>query len=1213
LVEQPEKEPLEVADIQNEDEFTLAEKPNESTTEVNGTVKPEDGDTSKPITAANEKLAAISVAATVATETSSGEEKKEPAEEIKIDTDSGSANVSASQEPANSKVDTAEVTEGRDAKSPKSTKSESEAVVVEAASEKSDTEGEKEESGSASTLVKEDTAISREEPPSIPVPDNKLSTAKSEEIPEQCRRPTSASQIVVDEEYGGSRPTSAGFEGTIPISASSAEEESVPEQQKREETDVSPSGNESMRNRSQSTTEQDTKSQNASHPVSATDSNKEANTQTSYAESSKDNIDISENLAVELSEDARVDNPQATNTEGADTSVSGVQDSERPASVTGSVTEEENISQSAAELNKEEECRSEVSAVGNVELSEEANGIRPVSTTVPVKEDSSRPISAVELTTQEGDKPASSAVHTTEVSEKPVKNQPNSTLTAKEVENIASGNEDMAVEPAEKRLLNADELEDGAIGLDISGVDATEESIETTVSQPVDVEFTKENETQAASAVQQTKEEEIVAAKNFDKTEEATVSRPLAADELEADESVPEISAINIVEYSKEIERSLPVSVPDSTKEGISPQVSIMESAKGEESRPVNSAVDNAALSEETTRSGMDGATSGRASSTTVTAKEEDEAVNATDTEKYERSRPISVAENEVSNNLSESQPVSDSTPGEDINRVCVKEPTKQVEGSPASASESVKKDEIVSASSIEGNAEITEERSAHEQRLAVACSTEGEVNRSVDAEVSKKEEPSRLTTSIAGEECSVESGEQTSAKEDTRPGSATESNKEGRISICAVESTKYDKIRSAAESIKEENGSSSHNALGPTREEEGGLLSTVEPAKEEESRPIIDKGVENLEGSGPASEAESTKGNEKRVCDEGSTEDERLESDQEEGSRLLDAVDSTNEEESRQGNTEESVNKESRPGTLSGSTKDEDITPSAAADDAGTTEPSRSLTVSVSSSVIEESIPASSTTKIVDVSAETTGIQPTSATQSTKEESPRASSAVAQEFSTEEQAVPGVENESEEVVAEPKADIQIAKSRPVSSTAEQELENTMSRPLSATPPADIQQRTEDGKSTAEVGNNSRPPSASRSVGAESEITKDDSEQGLLSIAVAATTERVESPTSAQSDDIPSLTVTETANDPGSDNAADPSLAESKSVEDEKKPATEVADKEMTVQDETKTLNTAATVIQASFRGYQTRQALSKTAEKYEVNCVFYEALLVLI
>lgn len=1210
MVEQPEKEPLEVADIQNEDEFTLAEKPNESTTEVNGTVKPEDGDTSKPITAANEKLAAISVAATVATETSSDEEKKEPAEEMKIDRDSGSANVSASQEPANSKVDTAEVTEGRDVESPKSTKSESEAVVVEAASEKSDTEGEKEQSGSASTLVKEDTAISREESPSIPVPDNKLSTAKSEEIPEQCRRPTSASQIVVDEEYGGSRPTSAGLEGTIPTSASSAEEESVPEQQKREETDVSPSGNESMRNRSQSTTEQDTKSQNASHPVSATDSNKEANTQTSYAESSKDNIEISENLVVELSEEARVDNPQATNTEGADRPVSGVQDSERPASVTGSVTEEVNISQSAAELNKEEECRSEVSAVGNVELSEEANGIRPVSITVPVKEDSSRPISAVELTTQEEDKPASSAVHTTEVSEKPVKNQPNSTLTAKEVENIASGNEDMAVEPAEKRLLNADELEDGANGLDISGVDAAEESIETTVSQPVDVEFTKENETQAANAVQQTKEEEIVAAKNFDKTEEATVSRPLAADELEADESVPEISAINIVEYSKEIERSLPVSVPDSTKEGISPQVSIKESAKGEESRLVNSAVDNAELSEETTRSGMDGATSGRASSTTVTDKEEDEALNATDIEKYERSRPISVADNEVSNNLSESQPVSDSTPGEDIDRVCVKEPTKQVGGSPASASESAKKDEIVSASSTEGNAEITEESSEHEQRLAVASSTEGEVNRSVDAEVSKKEEPSRLTTSIAGEECSVESGEQTSAKEDTRPGTAAESNKEGRISIGAVESTKDDKIRSAAESIKEENGSSSHNAVGPTREEEGGLLSTVEPAKEEESRPIIDEGVENLEG--PASEAESIKCNEKRVCDEGSTKDERLESDQEEGSRLLDAVDSTNEEESRQGNNEESVNKESRPGTLSGSTKDEDITPSAAAD-ADTAEPSRSLSVSVSSSVIEESIPASSTTKIVDVSAETTGIQPTSDTQSTKEESPRASSAVAQEFSTEEQAVPGVENESEEVVAEPKADIQIAKSRPVSSTAEQELENTTSRPLSATPPADIQQRTEDGKSTAEVGNDSRPPSASRSVGAESEITKDASEQGLLSIAVAGTTERVESPTSAQSDDIPSLTLSEAANDPGSDNAADPSLAETKSVEDEKKPATEVADKEMTVQDETKTLNTAATVIQASFRGYQTRQALSKTAEKYEVNCVFYDALLVLI
>jgi hypothetical protein len=83
-------------------------------------------------------------------------------------------------------------------------------------------------------------------------------------------------------------------------------------------------------------------------------------------------------------------------------------------------------------------------------------------------------------------------------------------------------------------------------------------------------------------------------------------------------------------------------------------------------------------------------------------------------------------------------------------------------------------------------------------------------------------------------------------------------------------------------------------------------------------------------------------------------------------------------------------------------------------------------------------------------------------------------------------------------------------------------------------------------------------------------------------------------------------------NEPGSDEKTDLSVVEDKPPVDEEKPTTQVVDVEEPTEDKTEELNTAATIIQATFRGYQTRQALSKTTEKDEVSSMLHDALLLL-
>jgi hypothetical protein len=196
------------------------------------------------------------------------------------------------------------------------------------------------------------------------------------------------------------------------------------------------------------------------------------------------------------------------------------------------------------------------------------------------------------------------------------------------------------------------------------------------------------------------------------------------------------------------------------------------------------------------------------------------------------------------------------------------------------------------------------------------------------------------------------------------------------------------------------------------------------------------------------------------------------------------------------------------------------------------------------------------------------------------------------------------VKTEDTDVTAESKEDLQASK-RP---------EN---QPSSEAVTADFQEETENEKSLVEVENSGTQPSTLLSDGAKFEVSKEASEQGgLSSSSVAEKTGSVASLTaSAQGRTdgiIPSLGATVSDNEPGSDEKTDVSLVEDKLTKGEEKPTTEVVDMEEPTKDKTEELNTAATKIQATFRGYQTRQALSKTTETDEVSRMLHDALLLL-
>ena len=1231
LVNQPEKEQLDVTDIKDEDEVNLTEKPNESAPELNGAVKTEDGDAGKLIAVVSGTAAAIGAAATVAAVSFNSEEKQELSEDGEVVTQSKIASDSASPAPALSEADTADVTEVGDVKSPPSVKMGDEAVVVEAASIISDTAQEAEETRSASVPITQDAAKSNEEVPREPVPDDKLSTARSEDIPEQGSRPTSASQIVVNEEEGGSEPTNATIDGTIPNSASSVKQQSVPEQKQDAET-----SKELSSNRSPNSTEQGTESQKDNRPFSVTASDKERSRPTSSISPSRENADT----ANDANEFGTVNSSPLTTDKNVDGPVSGSDGTETPGNDTLSVKEE-----------KGEDTIPTGSEAVNTEVSE----TRPV--TFSIKEEGSRPVSAAKLTTEEESRPEFSIEDSIQVSEDRERSLPVSALTAdEEIERVTEENTEVSKEPAGSPQLKADESEDDIIRLELSpnvsttvnsqasegsrpvnvtestkdygnlqfsAADATKvveisqeptgspqlkadeseddrisldlsSNVSTTVnyqasegSRPVNVtESTKDGGTSEFSADDATKDVEI--------TQEPAGSSPPNANNLEAGERIPRNSAIDITVKFEGTADSLPASVTESTEDEERKPVEGTESAKKEGRGHIDSGVSNAEVSENpvgsvpvsAVQSNTDEGCRPTSAAEKITVVEEN-LLNIMLSEKYEENRDSPLAQNEDSDESVPIQAISDSGEGAEVHPARAVGPTEGIESRAVSDLEDAKKKGIESVT-VE-NIQASEDRS-----VSVTNSTKEEVSRPVSAAV-PTESTDRPANSIV-EGVTVELGEsKILTNEGNKNESSTEITKEGNCTVTDDEPTKDVEVKSSvttAESTTEEKGSRPLSGVS-FMQKEGNMPPGVASVIIEEGGGTAN--VSELikeEGSGP-------------VISESSSKEERLELTKEEsiiaGTALI-----AKEEESRSNDLEKSPTDGNRLVGPSGSAKDQESRPSSiVADDSGPTETSQSRQDSFSGSVTEEgNVSASYATGNVENPEEQTGTRSVTVSELTNEGYRPTSSVPVQESSGEKQTEAEVGKEGTEVTAESIEDLQASK-RP---------EN---QPSSEAVTADVQEETENEKSVVEVENSSSPPSTLLSDGAKFEVSKEVSEQGgLSSSSVAEKTESVASLTvSAQGrtdDTIPSLGTTVSGNEPGSEAKTDVSIMEDKPPMDEEKPATEDVDVEEPTKDKTEEQNTAATIIQATFRGYQTRQALSKTTAKDEVGRILYDALLLL-
>jgi len=1232
LVNQPEKEPLDVTDIQNKDEVNLTEKPNESAPELNGAVKTEDGDAGRLIAVVTGTAAAVGTAATVAAVNINSEEIQELSEDGEVVTQSVIASDSASPAPALSEADTADVTEVGDVKSPLSVKLEDEAVVVEAASIRSDTAQGAEEKRSASIPITQDTAKSNEEIPREPVPDDKVFTARSEDFPEQGSRPTSASQIVVNEEEGGSEPTDATIDGTILNSASSVEQESVPEQKQDAETSKEPSSS-----RSPSSTEQDTESQKDNRPFSVSATNKETSRPTSSVSLSKENADT----AKDANEFGTVNSSPLATDKIVDGPVSASDGTETPGNDTLSV--------------KEEKGEDTIPA-GSEALNTEVSETQPV--TFSIREEGSRPVSAAELTTEEESRPEVSIKDSVQVSEDCERSLPVSALTAdEEIERVTEEDTEVSKEPAGSMQLKDDESEDDRFRLELSpnvsttvnsqasegnrpvnvtettkdggtlqfnATDATKDvevsqeptgspqlkadeseddrfrlelspNVSTTVnsqvsegSRPVNItESTKDGGTSQFSAADATKDVEI--------SKEPAGSPPPNANNVEAGESIPRNSAIDITEKFEGTADSPPAIVTESTEDEERKLKEGTESAKKEGREPIDSGVSNAEVSENpvgslpvsAVESKTDEGCRPNSAAEKITVVEENP-VNITLSEKYEESRDILLAQNEDSDESAPTQAISDSVEEEGVYPARVVGPTEGVESRAVSDLEDVKKMGIESVT-LE-NIQASEYRSD-----SVTSSTKEEVSRPVGAAVPT--ESTNRPASSTVEVVTVELGEsKILTNEGNKSESSTEITKEGNCTITDVEPTKEVEVKSsvtAAESTTEEKGS---------RPPSG-----VRFMQEEGNRPLGVASVTIEEGGGTSNVSESIKEEGSGpVISERSSEEEKLESTKEDSIIPGNALNATEEDSSRPNDPEESTTDGNRLVGPSGSAKDQENRPSSiVADDSGPIETSQSRQDSVSGSVTEEgNISASYATGNVENPEEQTGIRSVGCSELTKEGYRPTSSVPVQESSDEKQTEAEVGKEDTEVTAVSKEDLQASK-RP---------EN---QPFIEAATADVQEETENEKSIVEVENSSTQPSTLLSDGAKMEVSKEAGEQeGLSSSSAAEKTESVASLTASMqscTDDIfPSLGATVSRNDPGNDEKTDVSVMEDKPPMDEEKPATENVDVEEPTKDKTQELNTAATIIQATFRGYQTRQALSKTTEKDKVSRMLYDTHLLL-
>jgi hypothetical protein len=934
----------------------------------------------------------------------------------------------------------------------------------------------------------------------------------------------------------------------------------------RQETSLSPTGKESPSSRLQSATEQGTESQEGSRPFSATETSKQAERPESSISLSKDEAES----AVE----AQVDSLPVTTGESVDRPASGAQETEEPITTAVSVNEDDNSSRSVAESSKEEESGPTGSTADNIEVSERVEDSRAVSVAIPNREERTRPLSPIEQTKREGSGPAISTVDSVDASEEPAGSRPISSVkSAKEEGDIAAENIEEFGKPAEISSSNANELQDSGSRPDSLLADTPEHSKETAGSRSASVtEYTAEDGTRPVSASQSINGEE-----NVEMSKDTIGSPKIEADESEAGRSIAENSEVSSLQNTVETADVRPVSVAESTKEvGIRP-LSATESNKVNEARPLNSTVDDVNVSEEPARSTKEPtAEEGNSlASATDTNLEEERPVDAAISGKDEGSEQNSVAGDEVSDTPAEYRPVSNSAEEEGNRSVEAKDPTKD-DGSKAVIVSEVVKMEGTEPSTVE-SIDVSEDR-LENQPISLPYTTEWEGSLPDSAAISTKEAKSRPTSSTVEEVVVVEPGEsQTSAKEGNISESAVESTKEVSTSVSADVTTNEDKNVSAntAESAKEGEGNSRLSITDLTEQEGSRLTSVASAEKEEGSRPTSASEPTRDEISSSASAEDSTEGQE-------------IKSAKEEGNRSVITLGFT-EEESRPDSTVESTK-------ASGSTRDEGSRPpSVVTEAAGLTETLHRIRDSAPDSFIEQgSIPESSSTENADNSAELGGTRTVITTESAQEEYRPVSSVTVEKSSSAELTRPGVENKSTEVAAGPTEDVPTARSPTVPTDTEQETVEAASPPSSITSlSAGIQEKSEEGISTGEAGNDSRPSSASRSVGAE--ITVEANEQeGPSSTAVRGTTERTQSPTCSvnpQTDDIPSLIGTAAAVEP---------VLEDKPTEGEEKPTGNMEEKK-TAEDEAKELNTAATTIQATFRGYQTRQALNKAAEIDEV------------
>jgi hypothetical protein len=1101
-------------------------------------VRTDDDDAGKVTAVATGTTAVIAVAAGVAALNSCNEDTKGLPEETETVTQSGSASISASTAPADSEADTAEATEDGESKSPLSVKSGHEEIVSEVVTRSSVTE-KPEDNGPLSALIPEDTHNSSVDTSREPVPEDKIYTAKPDETPEQGSRP-SASQSVINEDYVDSKPTtSAVVDGTRPTSASSIERETVPEQVQGEETSLPPTDKESPSSRPQSTTEQGTESQKGSRPCSSTETSKQEERLESSISLSKDEAES----AIEATGVAQIDSLPVTIDEGVERPDS-VQETEEPKMTTGSVSEDANSSEIVAESRKGEESGLAGPVADNIEISDTVESSQPVNVVVSNKEDGNRSLSASEPTKREENIP--------EISGEQAGSRPVSSVrSAKEEGNVPAEMTEVFEKSPEISSNNANELEDTGSRPGMLSADITENSRESAGSRPVSVaEYAAEDRNRPVSASQSIKEKQ------------------------------------DVVTGKAELPGVLPVSVAESTNEVGIRSPSAEDSNKEAEASPVSSIVHDA-VPEEPARSILvtaDASAEGegnRLASITDTNLNEERPIDAT----ISGSNTNYVAEVEVSEKPVENLPVSNSAEEEGNRSVDAEERTEDGGSKTVSVSEVVKVEET--EPSNKESTDVSEDR-LENQPISLANTTDEEGSLPDSATISTKEATSRPTSPAGDEEIVDEQGEsQISAKEGNIPKSSVEYSKERSTSVSAVETTKEDNVISAitAESTKEAEGNRQ--------------LSTTDLTEQEGSRPIGVARAVKEDGNRSSSVSELTKDQiSSSLSAEDSTKDEVIKSAKEESNRSVAAPGFT--EESRPDSAVGSVKAGSRPVSASGSTKGEGSRPpSVVAEDAGLTETLHSLLDSVSDSLAGQgSVPESSETENADNSTELRGTRTVVATESAEEGYRPVSSVTVKASSAAKLAEPKVEDESTEVVAESTEDFQTARSPTVLTDTEQETVNVASHPSPSVPlSAGIQTKPEDETSTGEAGNDSRPPSELRTVGAESDITAKASElEGPSSSAERGTTGRTELPkysVNAESDDIPSVTGTGATAEPGSGiNNDTPSLGD--------KPATGNVEKR-SVEDEARGMDAAATTIQATFRGYQARQALSKAAENDEV------------